>query len=228
MCPFHKKSKRNEDGGPPTAVFSFSLEREREIAQNYARDSKLKAARLELVDRVLEYRRDGVLRPEFVEACRREGELAGLNESFGLRRLAELKRDGHAEAETILKSYLKSPDWRMRFKAFWALGDHAGLSQDEAAAMVREKLADRSAAVRRAAAKLVFWQHRIDLIGDIEAAAQIEEHALTRRELVGFVFYLKENQRTGKQGLYGGDEDTCRRVDEFWNAFETARLGRQH
>lgn len=216
MWPFRKKAKRNEDGGPPTAVFAFGPDREREIAENYARTPALKAARLELVERVFEYRRDGVLRPEFLVACRREGELAPLNESFGLRRLAELSRDGHAEAKALLDECLGAKDWKIRFKAFWAKGDHAGLSSDQAEALVRTGLADKSWWLRKAAANLVLWQHRLDLTDLLEATARSESHAGARGEMILAVFFVRENQRTGKRGSVGGAQDV-------WDRFKAEK-----
>ena len=98
------RAKRNMDSGPPTALFSFDRDRERDMAERAAatRPEWLQA-RYRLIDEVLAYRRTGALTPDLLAACEAERKAAPWCRSQGLHRLVQLCADGHAVAATAMQ-----------------------------------------------------------------------------------------------------------------------------
>lgn len=215
---FKRRRKRNTDGGPPTALFSFDRERERQMAEHYsgARQDWIEA-RYRLIDEVLEYRRSGALKQSLLDACDAEFAVAGWANSVGIRRLAQLSIDGHAVAAERLHALSLSPDWRVRYEAFQTL-----LSCSDAASrrqVLRRALADRSARIRVGMASAAAHAHLIDMADEFERAASMEAKEKDASAIYWTTWHMRKNEHTGERnGLGGGEEDRIR-YEADWARF---------
>lgn len=216
---FKPKPKRNTDGGPPTALFSFDRDRERQMAEHYsgARPEWVEA-RYRLIDEVLAYRRTGRFSQAFLDACDAEFAVASWTSSEGVRRLVELGRDGHPEAAERLENLMSSRDWRVRYEALLTSFLH---TPDATArrALLRRALADRSARIRTRLAGDAAFAHLIDLANEIEAAAMREANEKDARSIFWAVWYMRLNDRTGNRSSLGGSEEDRREYEADWSRF---------
>lgn len=215
---FKPKPKRNTDGGPPTALFSFDRDRERQMAesQSGARQDWTRA-RYRLIDEVLQYRRTGVLTPSLLEACDEEFAVAPWAHSVGIRRLAQLAIDGHTAAAERLEALSRSPDWKTRYEAFQTLLDCSDAARRQDVA--RRALADRSARIRTRLASDLAMAHAIEMAGEIEMAASREPKEETAREIYWAAWHLRKNHRTGNRNSFREDEIERVRFKADWSRF---------
>lgn len=209
----------NTDGGPKTALFSFDRERERQMAERYSKaNSRWLEARFVLIDEVLAYRQTGYLAQSLLDACEAEFRVAPFAYSEGVRRLAELAEDGHAEAVLRLQRMTCASNWRFRFEALrtWFERTRSGdLKRD----LVRKGLKDRSGRIRGRMAAEAAFSHLIDMIDELEDAATSETNEKLGREIYFCAYEMKRNDISGRRGtLGGGDPDTPAAFDLAWQA----------
>jgi hypothetical protein len=215
---FKRKPKLNTDGGPPTALFSFDRDRERQMAEQYSgRRQDWIEARYQLIDEVLEYRRRGVLTPSLLEACDAEFAVAPWANSAGIRRLAQLAIDGHAVAAQRLDILSRSPDWKIRYEAFQTLLD--GTDNAHRRDIARRALADRSAKIRTRLASDVAMAHLIDLADEIESAASRETKEGSAQAIYWAAWHLRKNQRTGNRNSFIESPDERDLFEADWARF---------
>lgn len=215
---FKRKPRRNTDSGPPTALFSFDREREREmVTRSGSLPAELIEARYRLIDEVLEYRRTGQLTQALLEACDAEAAVAGWARSAAMRRLGQLATDGHAVAADRLDTLSRSPEWQVRLEAFQTLFCHSdGKARRE---VQRRALTDRSARIRRLAAEDAAFAHLIDMADEIERAASCEAKEKDARAIYWFAWHLTKNQRTGNCNSFSEDEVERVQFDADWARF---------
>lgn len=215
---FRHKPKQNTDGGPPTALFSFDRDRERQMAEHYcgSRQDWIDA-RYRLIDEVLEYRRSGVLRQSLLDACDAEFAVAGWTNSAGVRRLAQLSIDGHGVAAEKLAALSHSPDWKVRYEAFQTLlacSDPAGRRD-----AVRRALADRSGRIRCRLANDAAFAHLIDMVDELERAAAAEAKEKDALSIYWAAWHLRKNERTGNRNSFSESPEERVQFDADWDAF---------
>ena len=217
------RAKRNMDSGPPTALFSFDRDRERDMAERAAatRPEWLQA-RYRLIDEVLAYRRTGALTPDLLAACEAERKAAPWCRSQGLHRLVQLCADGHAVAATQLDSLMMSNDWRTRFAALDACLQCCG-DESSARGLVKRGLSDRSRRVRELAASQTLYRHLCVAALDLEAAATDAPGDAEAKDLFSYLYYLRRNELSGTRGVYGGTREEAGDCERLWNAFRTER-----
>ena len=217
---FKRKPKLNTDGGPPTALFSFDRDRERQMAEQYSggRQDWLEA-RYRLIDEVLAYRRSGALTQSLLDACDAEFAVASWTSSAGIRRLAQLAVDGHAIAAEKLEALSRSSDWKVRYEAFQTLLN----SPDETARrdVLRRALTDRSARIRERLATDAAFAHLIDMAGELEHAASAEAKEEVARGIFTAAWHLRKNERTGNRNSFSASEVEREQFDADWARFRT-------
>jgi len=220
---FRKSKLTNTDGGPPTAVCSFDRDRERQMAEQYSRGRQdWLQARYALIDQVLQYRADGVLTHEFLDACEAEFRVAQFACSNGIRRLVELAADGHEEPAARLEELLNSKRWRERYASFQAMFAYSGDSKKRRE-LVRRALADASARIRTLMAKEAAFAHLIDMASELETAAAREPNARHARSIFWVVYYMRANEKTGKRNSLGGGEADHAAQEAAWTRFAASR-----
>ena len=221
--PFGTK-KANADGGPKTSLFSFDREREREMAERYSQgNGEWLAARFELIDQVLAYRRTGALTPSLLEACEAEFRVAHFPYSVGIRRLVELAEYGHEEPTARLETLMASKNWRERYEVILA---KCNLTKDSVGKreLIRVGLRDRSSHIRGKMAAEATFAHLIDMVDELECVAAKETDERTCRAIFDAAYYLRRNAMTGSRGRYGGGTaDDVRFHEAAWQTFVTTR-----
>ena len=214
------KPKLNTDGGPPTALFSFDRDRERQMAEQYSggRQDWLEA-RYRLIDEVLAYRRSGQLTPSLLDACNAEFAVASWAYSEGIKRLGQLAMDGHAVAEENLQALCRSPDWKVRYEAFQTLLRHSdGADRRE---VVRRALSDRSARIRQRLATDAAFDHLIDMASEMERAASLESKEAVAHAIYWAAWHLRKNERTGNRNSFSASKVEREQFDADWARFRT-------
>lgn len=194
---------RNQDGGPKTAVFAFSLEREREIASRISGDApKFLAAQYRLIDAVQEYRQSGIPTAELYQACLAELELSPRSysnldvASVGMKRLAELAADGHEAAANLVRIDFAHRRAERRMTAYqWAL--RVWLGRPQRLSVCKEMLGDPSGDVRQIAAQQIECDGFLELAESVELAAQGSIGARAKANMRHSAFALRERFRLG-------------------------------
>lgn len=216
------KPKRNTDGGPTTALFSFDRDRERQMAEAYSgsRRQDWIAARYVLIDEVLEYRRTGQLSQSLLDACDAEISVAAWPYSSGVKRLVELTRDGHSGPVERLEDLMSSKDWRVRHQALQQVFLFSGTLAAQRQVLQRG-LADRSGRIRsRMAAEAVF-AHIIEATNDIEHAAVATRTDKEAKAMFQLAHQLRVNERAGVTRVIGGDHFDHADFEQAWERFRS-------
>jgi hypothetical protein len=212
------EKQENLDGGPRTALFSFDLEREQEIARRYTPRGKdeLLALRLMLAEAVMRYRQDGQLTGALLDLCEQEAALAGHWNSFGYKRLGQLAADGHAGALARLNGLLSSSRSLVR-KASFVVAATQAFEQPQLLQLAKTMLADKSAAVRSAIAEEAVFRNWFELAPDIMASMRTASTAKARKDILFSWMHLTDNERTGVRSLYSyvGDDRWAAAQAEF-------------
>ncbi len=199
----------NLDGGPQTALFSFDLEREQELARQYTPKGKseLLDARLMLAEAVIQYRHDGQLTGALLDLCEREAALAGHWKSFGYKRLGQLVADGHLTALARLDGLLTASNALVRRASFVVAATHA-FEQPQLLQRAKTMLADKSGAVRSVIAKEAVFQNWFELAPYILASLRTTTAAKAKENILFWWVHLTDNERTGVRGrlCYVGDD----------------------
>ena len=212
--------KRNTDGGPRTALFSFILEREYQLARRYTplENADLYSSRLRLVDEVMRYRQSGVLTETLLACCDHEASLADPGNSVGRRRIGELAADGHAAARQRIEAWLTHPNATVRIATLWGPALCA-FDRPTLLVLAERMLADRSEAVRAKVADIAIFENWFELVPHIRLAAASARNRKFRVSLFSSWFHLLENQRTGNRGSSLSTEENRPRHDQLLAAF---------
>lgn len=212
--------KLNTDGGPATALFSFDLDREYELARRFTGpdNDALYAARLRLADEVMQYRRTGVLTEAFLACCDHEASLAGAWGSFGRRRIAELAADGHSAARERVEAWLADPKAIVR-RAMICGPAQCAFDRQALLGIAERMLADRSEAVRVEVAGQAVFNDWFELIPHIRLAAACARNIKFRRSLFWCWFHLLENQKTGNRRTFLSTEENRPRYEKLLAEF---------
>ena len=213
---------KNQDGGPATAVFAFSLERERETATRLTDPAAtdLLQARLRLIDAVQTYRLDGIQTDALLQACLDELELAPRNRSslnvmsVGMKRLSELAADGHDKAANLVRAELGHPRAERRVTAY----EHAFANWLDGAQRISaccEALADPSGDVRQIGATQAVRDgfHELAPLLDQAATGRIGERA--KADIKHSAFMLRERHRLGLPKGAKLPDESWKRYDEL-------------
>jgi len=218
--------KLNTDGGPPTALFSFSLEREYELARRYTgtENTELYSARVRLADEVMRYRQTGILTDSLLACCDHEASLAGPWSSFGRRRIAELAADGHLAARERVEGWLAHPNAKVRIATIWGPALRA-FDRPTLLVIAERMLSDRSEAVRAKVADIAIYENWFELVPHIRLAASCARNPKFRISLFSSWFHLLENQRTGNRGSFSSTEENRPRYEKQLAAFLNEACG---
>lgn len=195
---------RNQDGGPKTSVFAFSLERERETAARLTPPAspQLLNARLRLINEVHAYRLSGLLTDALLQACVDELELAPRNRpwlnviSTGMKRLCELAKDGHKGAAAIVRKEFAHDRAERRVTAYenacaiW-------LNKAERIAICHAMLEDPSSDVRQTGASQAERDGFYELADLLDRAAETAKGQRAKSNILLSVFFLRERHRLG-------------------------------